>query len=376
MSTLSDQQEKAISIVPIPVAVLSIFGSISIIQIACRNRKSKKWTPYTRLLIAISCCDIIYSITMAVSGFMLPRETSHRIWAIGNGATCTALGFFSQFFVSVLAYHGMLSVYFLLSARYRISNDDIARKYEPWMHLISLGYPVLMGVIGVSMGVFHENELGQGCWVNNYPENCGEEPGQPTCQTAMLGWIFGGGITVLAFGGIVANNLAILLYVRRQTMIKIARKEILTSPQTKVEPENGGKALSSGETQSSNSNEEEETEVDQPRQLASALRKDQLKRLKLVASQAFLYVAAFLLTTSWTGLLQGIQSISYTTDVNLTELEVKLYPVLVLQAFFLPLQGNVYKLPPSIAAKKSYFDFEPTLLFYFLISRRSLCQVF
>ena len=63
MSTLSDQQEKAISIVPIPVAVLSIFGSISIIQIACRNRKSKKWTPYTRLLIAISCCDIIYSIT-------------------------------------------------------------------------------------------------------------------------------------------------------------------------------------------------------------------------------------------------------------------------------------------------------------------------
>ena len=86
VSSLSSTQAKIISILPIPAALLSIFGSFSIIIMVCRNSRrrchssstsnnNKKWTPYTRLLLGLSCCDIILSITLTLSSYLLPKDT-------------------------------------------------------------------------------------------------------------------------------------------------------------------------------------------------------------------------------------------------------------------------------------------------------------
>ena len=432
--TLTSSQEKVISILPIPSALLSIFGSVSIIRIACRTRydTGKQWTSYTRLLIAISCCDIIYSITMGVSAFLLPKETSHRVWAIGNDTTCTLLGFVSQFFVTVLSYNGMLSFYFLLSTRLGVKNRDIARKYEPFMHLIGVGYPFITHVIGLYLGVFHENELGQGCWVNNYPENCGEDGPDDTtgvpCQTETFSWILGGFVTVLSFLSIVINNLLIYFYVKKRTNINTIASTTSTSTGTSIlkrilfqnsssrstSQQDGGDtttgrgfrsksritspcstssdeigsaaaaaAYSSGDEEEddslqnddmeegsssslieeANNNDvaksQEELQQQQHQQQLESVRKGQLKRLKLVASQAFLYVGAFSICTTWTGLLQGIQSMATSTDSeSMQALEVKLYPILVCQAIFLPLQGMlnfcVYIRPKYIKCRRTF----------------------
>ena len=358
---------------------------------------------------------------MGVSAFLLPKETSHRVWAIGNDTTCTILGFISQFFVTVLNYNGMLSFYFLLSTRLGVKNRDIARTYEPFMHMIGIGYPFVTHVVGLYLGVFHENELGQGCWVNNYPENCGEnvdigKSGIP-CQTETFSWILGGFVTVLSFLSIVINNLLIYFYVKKQTHINTTtstrtssimkrifnssnrttsedadnngtgrrgfRRSRITAPCSTSSDEIGSALASSSDEDDSIQNEDMEEgssslvdeeaeeeegsetkaksqqELQQQQQQLDAVRKGQLKRLKLVASQAFLYVGAFMICTTWTGLLQGIQSMATSTDSeSMQALEVKLYPILVCQAIFLPLQGMlnfcVYIRPKYIKCRRTF----------------------
>src|SRR5210317_58392 len=79
-TALSDVQKQVLAILPIPSAVLSIFGSTIIIVMLLKVRKTKSWIPYQRLLLAMSVCDIISSLTLAFGAFMYPKETSDKVW--------------------------------------------------------------------------------------------------------------------------------------------------------------------------------------------------------------------------------------------------------------------------------------------------------
>jgi ABC-type Fe3+-siderophore transport system permease subunit len=150
---LSDAQEKVLAILPIPSAILSILGSATILYMSLKTRKERKWTPYTRLLIGMSVSDIISSVTLGVAAFLRPRE-NQRVWMFGNDATCSAIGFLTQFSYSGLFYNAMLSFYFLLSARFHLTNEYIARKFEPFMHFLSLMFPLVTAIVGAGMGVY------------------------------------------------------------------------------------------------------------------------------------------------------------------------------------------------------------------------------
>lgn len=77
---LTDVQKKVLVILPIPSALLSIFGSTIIIIMLWKVRIIKTWIPYQRLLLAMSICDIISSITLAIGSFLYPQETSDKVW--------------------------------------------------------------------------------------------------------------------------------------------------------------------------------------------------------------------------------------------------------------------------------------------------------
>ena len=81
---LSDKQDTILAILPIPSAILSIFGSAVIITMAFKSRRTTPWTPYHGLLTGMSIFDIIFSINLAAGSFLYPRETSSRVWAVGN----------------------------------------------------------------------------------------------------------------------------------------------------------------------------------------------------------------------------------------------------------------------------------------------------
>jgi hypothetical protein len=70
----------------------------------------------------------------------------------------------------------------------------------------------------------------------------------------------------------------------------------------------------------------------------SSVERDQVRRLWLVSSQALLFVASYLLTAGWLGLLRIIESMAETLEEEL-EMVSKIYPLMILNAFFSPLQG-------------------------------------
>ena len=156
---LSSLQDKALLLLPIPSAMLSIIGSSTIIFMIFRIRQQQKLSPYTRLLLGLSVSDIVCSLSVSIGGFMRPQD-SPRVYALGNDTTCSVSGFFTQVSYGALLYNAMLSFYFLLTARFGWSNKDLSKWLEPLMHVFSIGYPLVTATAGLILDVYSETALG------------------------------------------------------------------------------------------------------------------------------------------------------------------------------------------------------------------------
>ncbi|CAJ1952216.1 unnamed protein product [Cylindrotheca closterium] len=320
---LSDAQEKALALLPLPSVVLSIIGSSVIIYVAINSRREQKWTPYTRLLIMMSAADILFSSTIGVGGFLRPSETSPRAWAFGSSATCSAIGFLNQIATSAVLYNAMLSCYFLLTARFNFRNSYIAKNVEPWMHFVSIGYPLLTATIGAAAGEYGEMTVnGLVCWLVKFPTNCGYGEGESgeECLSKFIGWVFYGLPVLVTFASIITNSLILVLFVQKQAL---------------PAPSNYSKrAPSMAQTE-----------------------RDQNKRLRLVRTQAILFLASFTVCIFWTGVLNSVESTAASKEEELA-LMCRWFPISVIQAIFMPLQGFlnmfVYLRPKYLKTRKEY----------------------
>lgn len=100
-SSLSNSQQRILSALSMPTALLSILGSTLIIIRVFRCRLYKK-SPYNRLMLALSASDIISSFSAGFGVFLLPQETSDVIWARGSETTCNLLGFLTQLAIGAI----------------------------------------------------------------------------------------------------------------------------------------------------------------------------------------------------------------------------------------------------------------------------------
>lgn len=266
---------------------------------------SKKSSSYRRILLGLSCCDFASSLLYPFQPFLVPQSTSQRVWAIGSDASCSATGFFQQFAFSNVWYNGMLSFYFLLTVKFGVPEATMAQKYELWMHIPSVGYPLVTALIGAGMGIYHELTVGPGCWIINYPEGCGCREGETgeCCLSPLIAWIFAGIPAFLSFIAILVNNLLVYFHVRN-TIQRGRRHSAAAAQRVSFSPP-------------SQSNTD-----------------SQVKRIRAVATQAFLYVAGFLICY-WPGLTLRIME-SRNSDA---EDENALFPLLIMQGICLPLQG-------------------------------------
>jgi hypothetical protein len=277
ISTLTDRQEVALSVLAVFSGTLSILGSSLIVYRVYQNRQNT--SPYDRILLGLSCSDIIHSATYALSPFLLPQNTSQRVWASGTDKTCSFLGFLTQLAFAAIWYNGMLSFYYLLTVRFGVKRQAFTRRYEPYIHIFGIFYFVLTATSGLIFGFFSELEITQGCWIGEYPEGC-EARGD--CKGSPIGWAFGGLPFLFTFFALPINNLIILFHVR-----KILNKN-----------KAGG------------------------------------ARIKEVATQGLLYVATFYLSYLAAFIVRVLESFGFNA-----EQEAIFYPVLVINAFMLPLQG-------------------------------------
>lgn len=303
ISSLSDSQERILSCLTIISSCLSIMGSSMIVYLV---QKSSRKTPYKRILLGLSLADIVASLSWALSPFLLPVASSQRVWARGTDATCMFLGFLTQLSFIAIWYNGMLSFYYLLTVRYRVSATTFATRYEPWVHVLSIGYNVIAGIVGYAKGYYSEMELGQGCFIAEYPDGCEINGG---CTGAIIGWITSGAAAVIFFFSILINNLIIYCHVRKTTNRTINKSFQGRAPQH--------------------------------------------RRIQAVATQAFLYVATFLVAYVWAFAIRVAESLGFQAAD-----EARLYPILVLSSIFLPLQGVfnlfVYSRPNYLRVRHIY----------------------
>lgn len=144
MSDLSESQLKTLAIIPRITGAFSTLGSFSIMYDIWKDREHKLKRPYYRILLGMSLFDFISSIAFGLATLPMPVDTPFVYGARGTTQTCTAQGFFIQWMLGSVFYNFVLSLYYTLSGKYKMSDEVFAKRYEPFLHgaavLITLGF--------------------------------------------------------------------------------------------------------------------------------------------------------------------------------------------------------------------------------------------
>jgi hypothetical protein len=323
---LSDGKVMALSLLFIFSGTLSILGSSTIVYKVVKNRS--KTTPYDRLMLGLSSCDIVASVSWILTPFLLPEETSPRVWARGTDTTCTILGTISQLGYAAIFYNLILSVYYLLTVRFGVKKEVFARRYEPVMHIFGLSYFIGTAGVGAVFGVYSEVDIGLGCWVNDFPKGCEADP--KTCISDTIAWAFGAGPLLITVIALFTNNLIIYFHVKN-----------------KLGPNNNN----------NNNLKPEGLTSEQARQLPTQQQLDRTQQLQRhvheVATQGFLYVITFFCAYTPFLILRAIEAYA-ARPIS----ESPIFPLLVLNSVFFPLQGFfnmfVYNRPNYTRIRMAY----------------------
>ena len=165
VTNLTPTQQIILSVIGIPTGIVSVWCSYLIMKkVALVNRFD---TPLNRILFMFSLCDIVATVNYLMNPFLLPRETSFRHWTFGTTTTCSVSGAFYMFGFSSFWYYLILSVYFVLTIRFQVTQDTIRRYWEYFFHVWPLGYSLTIVVVGIfaddGRGFFYETDVGQRC---------------------------------------------------------------------------------------------------------------------------------------------------------------------------------------------------------------------
>ena len=133
MLNYSESQLKALAILPHITGTLSFIGSSFILYEISKDRRVKMKRPYYRIMLELSLFDILASSSYALSTIPMPVGTAYG--ARGTTQTCTAAGFFASFSLGSLLSNLILTIYYTLSGRYKMTDEEFAKKYERYMHV-------------------------------------------------------------------------------------------------------------------------------------------------------------------------------------------------------------------------------------------------
>jgi hypothetical protein len=215
MAPLSDGQVLATAICAGVGCFLSILGSSCIVYSIVSKRKYNR-DPYHRLLLGMSLMDVIHSFWFAIGPVLVPKDSSQRSIALGSTATCSASGFFAQFGISVFLYSAMLSIYYVLTIRYSVTMSHMIRR-EKIMHCVAIFYPLLTAFSGLPLGLYNEIDIGLGCWINDFPDECTVN-GRGACvrgyNAFLYGYFFSLIPAVMSFLVVLFSNVLIFLRAR------------------------------------------------------------------------------------------------------------------------------------------------------------------
>jgi hypothetical protein len=275
----SESQWKAIIWTSRCSGILSILGSTTIIFMILRGRKNISST-HNRLLLCMSGVDILNSSALAVSA------SAHNNGAQGNQATCTAQGFFITLGFAVPLYNAMICLYYMAIIRFKLKEDVISTRYEPWMHAVALMSPLTFAIAAASFGDFRPTGAASYCWIPNKSAETYSES-----QSSIASW--------LRLSATVLSFLTFIVIVGSMTLIYLTVRNQAKKMQRYQFDQRGGEystLIASRET----------------------------------ARQAFLYVAAYLITMLWPSIVLMVGNAGA---------GVVPFGIVLMLSLFFPLQG-------------------------------------
>jgi len=193
----TNTQKSILAITPKISSFLSIIGSSYIIyhcleldfsdsserrtennMIGGNNTRGFRSSMYTRILMALSFCDLVSSSAWFLSTWPIPMDDNQgmSVYNIGTYYTCNAQGYM------LLAgtfggacYNTCLSVYFCLLVRSKVdkrrnNHNNNRKKLEFIFHFVSLTFPLSTAMYGVFKG--YMNPTPSNCFISEYPRGC------------------------------------------------------------------------------------------------------------------------------------------------------------------------------------------------------------
>lgn len=270
-----------------------------------------RYHTYHRLLLSMSIFDVLSSCALFMSTWPIPADTPSKIvyGAVGNQGTCSAQGFFVQFSMGTVLYNATLSVFYLLSIRFRWSPQRVAKKAEPWLHAVPVLFALGTAIAGVPLGLYNYARFM--CYIVAKPFKCqetwkfGDDPEKP-CQR-------GDNATVYNWAFNILPKAAVLIIV---TLIMwLCHRHVLRLERRFTKGASSDSSVNRRSSQSSRRSREyddEDEDNEDQRNIEDEFRDDEAARpagtgkkgasmSKRIARQSFLYVGALYLT-----LLPGI----------------------------------------------------------------------
>lgn len=137
--------ERVINIITLKISSgLSIMGSGYILQDVLRNPKKRNESTYHRIMLVLSCSDIIFSFFGPFLGTWVMAKGAD-LFAFGSETTCIVTGSLASMgILSVPLYNCSLAIFYLLKLKLSWTNRKI-KAIEKWL----LFLPVTVGLIAV-----------------------------------------------------------------------------------------------------------------------------------------------------------------------------------------------------------------------------------
>mmetsp|Transcript_12717 Transcript_12717/g.15589 ORF Transcript_12717/g.15589 Transcript_12717/m.15589 type:complete len:515 (+) Transcript_12717:97-1641(+) len=169
--------EPSLAIVPTITGSISAISSSLIIYLIY-NSERRLCTIYHRIMFAMSCADVLASVAMALSTIPMPNapicEIDEDRWdtlfTLGNLQTCKVQGFFILFGLNCMyAYNGMLCIYYTCAIAFRMKEDTIKKRVEPFLHLFPIIVSLAVSIPPLYFNLYHATENDAWCMVATHP---------------------------------------------------------------------------------------------------------------------------------------------------------------------------------------------------------------
>jgi len=197
---------------------ISTVCSCTIIYTLFKSR-DKLTTTLNRLVFGLSVGDIMQSLPMIFSTVVVPPRDVLWLPVTSSQVGCNVQGFFI-IAGGVLGpfYNCALCFYYLAVVRYNMSDNDIRKKLEPFLHGVPFIWSVASATYAVAVKAVNPNVVY--CWINQAPYTCLVDPNIPCergANAVRLRWaLLGGPIIVIFFLILTIMTLMYLSFWRQE----------------------------------------------------------------------------------------------------------------------------------------------------------------